>query len=143
MMGSLKLPRVNLYWDKAIGITAFSSMMTRDRFFQLRSNLHLVDVNECKSDSDRIYKVWPMYDSIRQRCLQLNVEKICSIDEQIVPFRGNLNIKQYVKNKPNPWGVKIFVLCGISGLAYDFLVYQGSTTEINKKIRFMVYVLLS
>lgn len=49
----------------------------------------------------------------------------------MVPFKGQLNIKQYVKNKPKKWGIKIFVLAGQSGLVYDFLIYQGSTTELN------------
>ncbi|GBN67016.1 Retrovirus-related Pol polyprotein from transposon 297 [Araneus ventricosus] len=102
IMGTLKYPRVNLYWDNSVGIPTFVNCMTRD--------------------------------SVRNRCLQLPVEKICSVDEQIVPFRGNLNIKQYMKNKPNPWGIKIFILCGISGIAYDFIVYQGSTTEFDNNL---------
>lgn len=29
-------------------------------------------------------------------------------------------------------GVKIFVLCGKSGLMYDFIIYQGATTELDQ-----------
>ncbi|GBM74764.1 Chimeric ERCC6-PGBD3 protein [Araneus ventricosus] len=133
IMGTLKYPRVNLYWDNSVGIPTFVNCMTRDRFFQLRANLHLVDTMH-PNNEDRIYKVRPIFNSVRNRCLQLPVEKICSVDEQIVPFRGNLNIKQYMKNKPNPWGIKIFILCGISGIAYDFIVYQGSTTEFDNNL---------
>lgn len=50
----------------------------------------------------------------------------------MVPFKGRLNVKQYVANKPKPWGIKIFALCGSSGLIYDFLIYQGGTTELDK-----------
>ena len=32
-------------------------------------------------------------------------------------------------------GIKVFVLCGKSGLAYFFLLYQGSTTELGPEIR--------
>lgn len=56
---------------------------------------------------------------------------MCQFDEQIVPFTGQLNVKQYIKGKPTPYGIKIYALCGKSGLLYDFLLYQGSTTEID------------
>jgi len=68
------------------------------------------------------------------------------MDEQIIPFRGQLSIKQYVKGKPTPWGVKIFVLCGASGQMYDFIIYQGSQTNLNndniKKYGFGAAVIL-
>lgn len=34
-----------------------------------------------------------------------------------------------MKNKPKKWGIKLYALVGSSGLIYDFLMYQGSTTE--------------
>lgn len=36
-----------------------------------------------------------------------------------------------MKGKPTPWGVKVFVLCGKSGIAYDFIIYQGASTGLN------------
>lgn len=133
MIGCLKFPRVHLYWDKALGLDIFLDTMSRDRFFQLRNNLHIVNLLEMPEPlEDRIYKVRPVFDVVRQRCLELTLEENLCIDEQIVPFRGSLNIKQYVKGKPTPWGVKIFVLCGKSGLAYDFIVYQGAKTGLNQ-----------
>ena len=53
------------------------------------------------------------------------------IDEQMMPFKGRLNVKQYVKSKPHPWEIKMFALCGKNGMLYDFLIYQGATTELN------------
>ena len=123
-MGAIRFPRLRMYWDSQFRIDIFKQNMSRNRFSQLRNNLHLVD------------NLWrPIYDAIRNRCKQLQLEKILCIDEQIVPFRGNLNVKQYVKGKPCPWGIKVFVLCGKSGLAYDFLLYQSSKTELDFEIR--------
>lgn len=51
----------------------------------------------------------------------------------MVPFKGTHPTKQYVKNKPHAWGIKIFVLCGKSGLPYDFMLYQGNTTELSSR----------
>lgn len=64
----------------------------------------------------------------------MQLEEDLCIDEQIVPFRGHLSIKQYIKGKPTPWGVKIFVLSGKSGTAYDFLIYQGVSTGLDTNI---------
>ncbi|XP_060846360.1 piggyBac transposable element-derived protein 3-like [Rhopalosiphum padi] len=131
-MGCLKYPRVRMYWDTTLGLSNFSQYMTVNRFFSLRTNFHVVDNLTLSNDNkDRFKKFRPMYDCVRKRCKQLIVERNISIDEQIVPFTGKLNIKQYCKGKPNPWGVKIYVMCGSSGTIYDFLLYQGSATEFD------------
>lgn len=52
---------------------------------------------------------------------------------KIINCTGTFSAKQYVKGKPNPWGIKIFMLCGRSGFVYDFLLYQGTSTEFCKK----------
>ncbi|KAL4088559.1 hypothetical protein QTP88_023651 [Uroleucon formosanum] len=46
------------------------------------------------------------------------------IDEQMVPFKGKLSVKQYMRGKPSPWGIKIFVL------ASD--IYAAGTVRANR-----------
>jgi hypothetical protein len=46
----------------------------------------------------------------------------------MVPFTSQLSVKQYIKG-----GITIFVLCGKSGEAYDFIAYQDKTTEFNQE----------
>lgn len=131
-IGCLKFPQVRLFWNSSLRINLFHETMTRDRFFQLRTNLHCVNnLEQPPTCNDRLYKVRPLYEAIRKRCTELELEENLCIDEQIIPFRGNLSIKQYVKGKPTPWGVKVFVLCGKSGIAYDFIIYQGASTGLN------------
>lgn len=133
MMGNLHYPRVRFYWDTNLRIPRIADCMAVNRFFALRRHIHFVD-NETKdpSNKDRFWKIRPLYDAIRKRCSALRLETELCIDEQMVPFKGTLNVKQYVKNKPCPWGIKIFALCGRSGLVYDFLLYQGSSTELDE-----------
>lgn len=73
-----------------------------------------------------------MFGDVRNRCQQLAVEEFVAVDEQVVPFTGQLNVQQYIKGKPTPYGIKIYALCGKSGLLYDYILYQGSSTEIDQ-----------
>lgn len=104
-MGVMKMPRVSMYWEAGMDIGIFRNTMCRDGFFQLRSHLHLVNNLERPAENkDVFYKVRPLYDALRRSCLELPlVENLC-VDEQMVPFRGSLSVKQYVKGKPHSWG---------------------------------------
>lgn len=132
VMGNLQFPRVEMYWSSACGIDIIKGTMNLKRFYKLRTSLHLVDITSREAtNTDRLWKVRCIYDALKARYRELPLERNLCVDEQIVPFKGKLNIKQYVKNKPKKWGVKIYILAGESGMIYDFIIYQGSTTEIN------------
>ena len=63
-----KFPRVRMYWEKILGIGLFLDNMTRDRFFQLRTNLHLVNNLDRPADcTDVLYKVRPLLDLVKNR----------------------------------------------------------------------------
>lgn len=79
-----------------------------------------------------MYKIRPVIEQVRRRLHQLPLEENLCVDEQIIPFKGKFTGLQYIKGKPCPWGIKVFFLCGKSGLSYEFIVYQGSTTPLNE-----------
>ena len=59
------------------------------------------------------------------------LEKEIALDESILPFTGRTSFKQYVKNKPNPWGLKVYALLGSkSGYMHNILVYAGKQTPL-------------
>lgn len=133
LMGYIKLPRIRMYWSPELNLEIFKSSMTCERFFQLRTHLHIVNNLEKPSDcTDKFYKVRPVLDAVRSRILQFDVDENISIDEQIIPFEGRLAMKQYMKDKPIKWGFKVYVSCDKDGLPYDFFMYQGNTTELSE-----------
>lgn len=129
LMGIVRFPRLRMYWTPATRIQFVDNIhLSRNRFESLRNNLHIVDVNEDHSNNDKLWKVRPVVSSFEKRCEDLQIEENLCIDESIIPFKGQLSVKQYLKGKPNPWGVKVYMLCGASGIIYRSIIYQGSTT---------------
>nr|XP_015910855.3 piggyBac transposable element-derived protein 3 [Parasteatoda tepidariorum] len=72
-----------------------------------------------------------MLNKVRQRCLKQKRPQIVSIDEQIIPFHGQVSMRQYVRGKPNPVGIKVFVMCTSYGLPLDFIFYEGKGTDVS------------
>jgi len=135
-MGVFGSPRIRMNWEQKSRISVIANNMTRNRFFELRSNFHIMDNNTVPTNNkDRFVKVRPIYNVLKRRCNGLAVEKNICVDEQMEPFKGKLSVKQHMRDKPNPWGIKLYLLCGESGLVYDFLLNQGFTTEFNENIQ--------
>jgi len=136
LFGVLKHPRVRMYWEKNFRVPLIADNMTRIRLFELRSCFHVIDNKAIPNENrDKFVKIRPLYNSFIKRCTELPVEQNLSVDEQIVPFKGNLSIKQYIRGKPSPWGIKNVLLCGQSGLVYNLLLYQGSSTQIDENMQ--------
>ncbi|XP_046686036.1 piggyBac transposable element-derived protein 2-like [Homalodisca vitripennis] len=45
IMGTIRYPRLRMYWDQKYRLPAVADAMSRNRFTELRQNLHLVDNN--------------------------------------------------------------------------------------------------
>lgn len=131
LMGCINYPRLRMYWKRGYNLPAVSDVMSRDRFHALRNSFHLVDVNNPPNNENKLWKVQPVIDSVRNVCLQLPRNNVSfSIDEQMIPFTGRCSLRQYVKNKPRPVGLKNFLLTTSYGLVLDFEIYQGKSTRL-------------
>ncbi|KAM3850305.1 tripartite motif-containing protein 16-like, partial [Diretmus argenteus] len=87
-----------------------------------------------ETEKDKLWIFRPWLDSFREKCLQVVPEEHNSVDEMMIPFKGRFSsIKQYMRGKPHPWGFKVWVRTGISGMMCDFDVYQGSNNGIRAK----------
>ena len=87
---------------------------------------------------DKYWKVRPIMDKFQERIALEKPESMLSVDEQMVPFRGKKipkGLRQYMKGKPTPWGIKFYFLCGVSGSPYFFIPYQGQTTPLPEEFK--------
>ena len=130
IMSALQYPQIDMYWSQKWKVRIIAMAMTRNRFFFIRCRLKCVYDAEV-TDEQKIQKVWkikPLFDRILNGCHEQNRPKEMCIDEMIIPFTGKCPMRQYCPNKPNPVGLKVFVLATPKGVVCDMVIYQGDTT---------------
>uniref|UniRef100_A0A3P9CH39 PiggyBac transposable element-derived protein domain-containing protein n=1 Tax=Maylandia zebra TaxID=106582 RepID=A0A3P9CH39_9CICH len=119
-MGLCQMPGNRAYWENDTRCPMVADNMSRNRFQTLLGSLHFTDNTDLlhRDAEDKCWKICPWLEMFRNQCL----------DIQMVPFKGTHSpIRQYVKGKPHPWGLKIWARCSSSGMLHDFVVYQGGT----------------
>ncbi len=88
-----------------------SSIMSRNRFIYILNNLHLVD-NDDANTEDILWKIRPMMDMLNSSFRKYwKPSDRVAVDEAMIPFRGRISFKQYMKDKPTKWGFKMWKLC--------------------------------
>ena len=104
--------------------------MSRNRFEQIFHFLHLAD-NTCVPGNDKRYKVRHFATLLISQFQSLyTLHQEVTIDEAMIPFKGRLSFKQYIKAKPTKWGIKVFVLSDTTnGYIYRLQIYTGKDME--------------
>uniref|UniRef100_A0A671LFG7 PiggyBac transposable element-derived protein domain-containing protein n=1 Tax=Sinocyclocheilus anshuiensis TaxID=1608454 RepID=A0A671LFG7_9TELE len=116
-VGVFKFPSLEDYWHNESRFSVIADIMPRKRF-QL---LH------------RFYKIRPLFDMLRKQCLLIPSTYKHSVDEVMVGYKGTRagSLRQYIANKPDKWGFKVFCRASSSGIIHDLLMYQGASTFFN------------
>uniref|UniRef100_A0A2C9LG34 PiggyBac transposable element-derived protein domain-containing protein n=1 Tax=Biomphalaria glabrata TaxID=6526 RepID=A0A2C9LG34_BIOGL len=110
-MGLAKMPGVKCYWETDTRYDPVAGVMSRNRFQSLLSNLHFVNNNLATNEekSDKLWKIRPWLKLFRNNCLKVIAHENNSIDEMMIPFKGKFSkLKQFIKGKPHPWGIKVW-----------------------------------
>lgn len=84
--------------------------------------------------TDKLHKVRFLLDHCRKTFQQEYIpHKQVSVDEAMIPFKGRLGIKQYMKDKPVRFGIKVWVLAdAVTAYCYNFDVYIGKNADVVK-----------
>ncbi|CAF2053332.1 unnamed protein product [Rotaria magnacalcarata] len=129
-MGVVECPSIRDYWDPETKIILVSETMTQKRFEFLRRFIHFNDNAQQMNSNDRFYKIRPIFDLLRHNCLQIEPTRQQSVDEVMIAYKGTRagNLRQYIANKPDKWGFKLFCRGSSNGIIHDFILYQGQTT---------------
>lgn len=132
MMDIIRLDRDEMYWYSGdphylLG-TNIPSIMTKLRFMQIRRYLHFSDDSlPVHRPNDKLHKVRYMLDNIRQSFIdEYTPHCQIAVDEGMIPFKGRLSFKQYMKDKPVKFGVKMWIAAdSVSAYCLNFEVYVG------------------
>ncbi|XP_045071843.1 piggyBac transposable element-derived protein 3-like [Coregonus clupeaformis] len=131
------LPSIQDYWKQShiLSVSLPAKVMPRDRFRSISWNIHLSDpeedvINDQRKGTpqhDKLFRVKPLMDDIRTACqAHYHPKKELSVDERMVATKAKTGMTQYMKDKPNKWGIKLFVLAeSNNGYTLNFNVYVG------------------
>ncbi|XP_022100311.1 piggyBac transposable element-derived protein 3-like [Acanthaster planci] len=112
-MSLLQMAGVRAYWENETNHEPVSGVMSRNRFQYLLTVLHFVDnlaMTDEDKKADKLWKIRPWLNMMRENCLKVVAHEHNSIDEMMVQYKGKTaSIRQYVANKPHPWGFKIWI----------------------------------
>ena len=133
-MGIARLPQLELYWSTKHELIRqhIADVTPLVRFQQIMRFLHLNDtehqIGAKQPGYDPLYKVRKLLDIVE---IEYNLNESVSVDEAMIPFKGRLSFKQYMKDKPVKHGIKVFVLAdGKYGYRIKFPVCPSSSTSI-------------
>ena len=119
---------IDRYWSiKSLyhGLSA-RAIMGRNRYRALMAMLHVLDpVTE--TSGDKLRKISSFIEYFKRKCLKLyQPRQNVAINERMVKSRHRSGIREYIKDKPTKWGIKLWVLADSpNGYSIDFNVYIG------------------
>lgn len=127
-------PNVRSYWGR-YAFTPLQSVMTLNRFEEIRSMLHFADNTQMQPkdhpDYDVLYKIRPIVKHFNNRFGTIPMIQPVPVDEMMCSTKmSKTNLKQYMPNKPHKWGFKFFVLCDVNGFCHTFEIYTGKLSQV-------------
>ncbi|KAF7697569.1 PiggyBac transposable element-derived protein 4 [Cucumispora dikerogammari] len=136
-MSICKLPCYDMYWEtkeESFGQVVISRAMTRSRFEAIKSNFSIYDVDDnfTKNDSTLADKAILYFNSVFGS--KYSPGRDLSIDEGICSWKGKLRFKTYNPQKPDKYGIKLYMLCDSkTGYTLKFTLCSGGKT-INETV---------
>ncbi|KAK0046844.1 piggyBac transposable element-derived protein 4 [Biomphalaria pfeifferi] len=106
LAGVLNMNGVTTYelFDKDCGVAYFRATMPQKRFTFLTNCIRFDDkgTRQEKRERDRLAPIRELFDT---------PSEYCTVDEQLLAFRGRCPFKMYIPSKPDKYGIKIMMMC--------------------------------
>ena len=122
-MGLVTMLSITSYWQTSrLYRNSVAGLMCRNRFQLLLRAWHFVPNDEDGNHENRLHKIDSFLQTLitkfsHTRTRGLNVV----IDENMVPFWGQLTFRQYLPNKSHKYVIKLFKICDPAGFTYKIL----------------------
>ena len=123
------MPYCELYWVVSPDThnKAVANAISCNCFREIFSCLYLT--NYAEINSDRYYKVRPMFDSLNSNFKKYFTTNNYNIDETMIPYYGKHGTKQFIREKPIPFDFKLWCLALPDGYLFHAAPYCGSNTK--------------
>ena len=133
-MGLVKLADLQDYWstDEIVSTPFFPGVMVRDRFLNILAFFHLNNndnfIPRGEPDHDPLFKLGKPFLILCTKFHDVYYpHKEISIDEGVIPWRGNIRFRTYNPAKPDKYGIKSYDLCDShNGYCCKYELYTGS-----------------
>lgn len=134
-MGLKQVPDLYDYWSNStvLSVDGIKHVFPRKRYEELLHNLHCADNGSAipagQPGHDKIHKIRNVLN-ILNRNFQDNwtPHQQNSVDEGMIPFKGRIGFKQYMKDKPTKWSIKVWKLVdSVRAYLLHFKIYTGKT----------------
>jgi hypothetical protein len=134
-MGIISQSDINEYWstDPVTSTPFFPATMSRDRFLLITSFLHLSNndnfIPRENPGHDPLFKLGPIFKRMISRFNSAYMpHQNISLDEGMIPWRGNLSFRVYSPDKPVKYGIKAYMVSDSSnGYVSKFKLYTGKS----------------
>lgn len=118
--------------DEKVVAECYSDVFSRERWEDLTRNLHVVD-NDTRPEGptrDRFWKLRPLVDHLQAKFKAYwDPHQHLSLDEEGIKTKARIEMKQYNKEKPSKWFIKVFALVDSKSFLWAFNLYAGKVDE--------------
>jgi len=124
------------YWstDPLLECPIVRRSMSRNKFILIKKNLKCSKQSD-KNQDDPVWRIRAVLEIFRKNIKAFQFfETAISVDEMMVKFYGRLMIKQFIRNKPVRFGIKMWAVCGADGYLFDCDIYCGKNVMKNGKL---------
>ncbi|XP_069184253.1 piggyBac transposable element-derived protein 4-like [Procambarus clarkii] len=130
LMGIARLPTMRMYWQtsRLWHMRTFNVFMTAKRFQHIAQFFHTYNQFAIPpNNKNRMIKLSTIITYLTNKFGSYYVpNQALSLDEGTMSWRGRLSFKVYNPNKPDKYGVKLYMLAEVgTGYIIDFEVYSG------------------
>ncbi|XP_058789687.1 piggyBac transposable element-derived protein 3-like [Phymastichus coffea] len=120
------------YWssNELFRCNPIASAMSRDKFLKIKRNIKFSESQD-ENEPDKVWRVRNILNIFRKNISQFGFFfTALFIDEMMVKFHGRAPILQFMPNKPERFGIKMWKICSPEGYLFDLDVYCGQGSNI-------------
>ena len=111
----------------------FPEVFPRNRLYQILRYIHFVEetaiTNRQLAGFDKFYKVRYLFSYLVPKFREVyNPGQNLAVDESMIKCQARMPARQFMKNKPTRWGLKVFALAeSDTGYVLNLDMYEGKT----------------